>query len=270
MSVHSDSIRLENQDCLEGMSSLASGSVDLVVTSPPYNLGIDYNEYDDSSSRENYLSWIEDWGEHVARVLSSDGSLFLNVGSKPTDPWVPHEVLDCLRDCFQLQNEIHWIKSIAVQQDSYDEDVSVNVGHYKPINSDRFVNQCHEYIFHLTLDGTVSLDRKAIGVPYKDKSNVDRWENDNRDRRCRGNTWFIPYETISDGDTDRPHPATFPPQLAEMAMKLHGIDEIDLAMDPFVGIGSSALAAQRLGIDFIGFEIDDQYLKVAQDRLGDP
>lgn len=269
MSNISESVTLKHQDCLEGMTSFDSGSVDLVVTSPPYNLGIEYNEYDDSNSRDNYLAWIEDWGQEVTRILSSNGSLFLNVGSKPTDPWVPHEVLETLRNDFVLQNEIHWIKSIAIQQKSYDEDVSVNVGHYKPINSDRFVNQCHEYIFHLTCEGDVSLDRKAIGVPYKDKTNVDRWEGDNRDLRCRGNTWFIPYNTINNRDSDRPHPATFPPELAEMAMKLHGLSDIELAMDPFLGIGSSAVAAKRLGVNFMGFEIDEQYLEQARERIGE-
>lgn len=260
-------IKLLHGDCMEQMESMESGSIDCVVTSPPYNLGIEYNEYNDDSDRENYLSWIHGCGTKIADLLSPEGSLFLNVGSMPTDPWVPHEVISTLRDIFQLQNEIHWIKSIAVQQESYEEEVAINVGHYKPINSPRFINQCHEYIFHLTLSGDVPLDRTAIGVPYKDKSNVERWDSGGKDLRCRGNTWFIPYQTISNRSTDRPHPATFPPALAEMAMKLHGLDRIDQAMDPFLGIGSSALAASRLDCDFIGIELDETYLDETKNRL---
>ncbi len=261
---HSANIQLYNQDCREGMKQkLDEKSVDLVVTSPPYNLGIDYNAYDDSQSRESYLQWIAGWAEQVKQVLSDSGSLFLNLGSKPSDPWVPHEVLIRLREYFKLQNEIHWIKSITVK----DENKTVSVGHYKPVNSSRYVNQCHEYIFHLTKNGDVPLERLEIGVPYKDKSNIDRWDSAGEDLRCRGNTWFIPYKTITNRSDDRPHPASFPPRLAEMAMRLHGVDKIGKVMDPFLGIGSSALAAEKLNLDFIGFEIDEQYLKTAQKRL---
>ena len=70
-------------------------------------------------------------------------------------------------------------------------------GHFKPINSPRFLNDCHEYIFHFTPRGRTIIDRLALGVPYADKSNIARWSHTRgRDRRCRGNTWFIPYETI--------------------------------------------------------------------------
>ena len=79
---------------------------------------------------------------------------------------------------FTLQNTIHWIKSIAIDRDAaggaaLDRDLAV--GHYKPINSARFVNDCHEYVFHFTRHGETALDRTAIGVPYQDKSNVTRW-----------------------------------------------------------------------------------------------
>ncbi len=260
-------ISLLNQDCLEGIKDLEAKSIDLVVTSPPYNLGIDYNIYDDNQSRKSYLSWMKEWGQEVKRVLSDEGSVFLNLGSKPSDLWVPHEVLFALRDVFELQNEIHWIKSIAAEIETENAEENINFGHYKPVNSNRFINQCQEYIFHLTKNGDVKLDRLAVGVPYKHKSNVSRWKSNDRDLRCRGNTWLIPYNTINSRVKDRPHPASFPPALAKMAMQLHGTDRIKRAMDPFLGIGSSALAAQKLGIDFIGFEIDKQYLQTARRRL---
>ena len=86
---------------------LAPGSVDVVVTSPPYNLGIAYSQYDDSGSRAEYLAWLGRWAGQVRRVLSSAGSLFLNMGSKPTDPWGPYDVLMVMREYFHLQNQIH-------------------------------------------------------------------------------------------------------------------------------------------------------------------
>lgn len=262
------------QDCLKGMREhLRDASVDVVVTSPPYNIGIDYKGYHDTLSREDYLKWMGEVGAEIRRVLTEDGSFFLNVGSKPTDPVVPFQLLAAMQEHFKLQNVIHWVKSIAIMKSEVGhypgiiQDVAV--GHYKPINSKRFVNDCHEYIFHFTKRGDVPLDRLAIGVPYQDKSNIARWSNASNGVHCRGNTWFIPYETIQNRDKDRPHPATFPVELPSRCIKLHGLDRVRLVMDPFLGIGTSAVACRRLGVPFVGFDIAEDYFAWACDRLTD-
>jgi site-specific DNA-methyltransferase (adenine-specific) len=140
------------------------------------------------------------------------------------------------------------------------------VGHYKPINSDRYLNDCHEFVFHFTPAGETRLDRLALGVPYQDQSNVARWRGASGGVRCRGNTWFIPYETIQRRDRDRPHPATFPSRLPEQCLRLHGLSRIELAMDPFVGLGSTAVACARLGVKFVGSDLDETYLSQAVSR----
>ncbi|MCB1089486.1 MAG: site-specific DNA-methyltransferase, partial [Verrucomicrobiae bacterium] len=102
-------------------------------------------------------------------------------------------------------------------------------------------------------------------------SNIARWQHTHgKDKRCRGNTWFIPYETITQRSKDRPHPATFPVKLAEQCAHLHGKTLASLTMlDPFLGIGHAAEAAVKLGVDqFIGFDIDEVYLEEACERLG--
>ena len=256
---------LYNEDCIDGMRErLAPGLVDAVVTSPPYNLGTAYKSYDDSIGREDYVQWLGRWGAAVHEVLKDDGSLFLNIGGKPSDPWGPFEVLLELRQHFTLQNVIHWVKSISIQKDDvgYYPGVSgnVSVGHYKPINSSRYINDCHEYIFHLTKTGNVSLDRLSIGVEYQDKSNIGRWGSADRpDRRCRGNTWFVPYKTIKSRDKQRPHPATFPVKIPKMCLQLHGVAEGGLVLDPFMGIGNTAIAATELRLNCVGFEIEADY-----------
>ena len=146
-------------------------------------------------------------------------------------------------------------------------DRTLAVGHYKPINSQRFLNECQEFIFHFSPRGRTPLDRLAIGVPYQDKSNVARWQGTGADLRCRGNTWFIPYSTIQNRKRDRPHPATFPPRLPRQCLQLHGLSRIVLAMDPFLGLGSSAVACAELGVNFVGVEIDRAYLDEAIQRV---
>jgi site-specific DNA-methyltransferase (adenine-specific) len=253
-------------DCVSGMSELPDASVDITVTSPPYNLGIKYGKYSDKESRELYLKWCQKWASQIRRLLKNDGSFFLNIGSAPSKPMLPHELTLQLRDMFVLQNVIHWIKAITIED--RDGDIR-SYGHFKPISSKRFLNDCHEYIFHFTKTGRVDIDRLAIGVPYQDKSNISRWSHTRgSDLRCRGNTWFIPYETIQSRQKQRPHPATFPVQLAEWCIKLHGVSRVSTMLDPFLGIGNSAVAAQRCGVrEFIGFEIDETYLAEAKRRL---
>ena len=167
----------------------------------------------------------------------------------------------------ELQNTFHWIKSITI--DTPEEDEPVSRGHFKPINSERYITDCHEYVFHFTKTGNVKLDRLEIGVPYKDKSNINRWgHTSGKDKRCRGNTWFIPYKTIRSRDLQRPHPATFPVQLAKNCIRLHGVQENTLVMDPFVGLGSAAVAARECHVDwFVGFDIEREYLKHARKLL---
>lgn len=250
------------------MAELPAASVDLVVTSPPYNLGVRYSNFSDTADRPGYLRWCKRWAAEIARLLQPAGSFFLNVGAAPANPMFPHELALELRELFVLQNTIHWVKSISIEEP---EGEIVSRGHFKPINSQRFLNDCHEYIFHFSKTGRVELDRLALGVPYQDKTNIARWSHTaGRDRRCRGNTWFIPYQTIQSRDKERPHPATFPIELVENCVRLHGVQKVTTMLDPFLGIGNSAIAAQRCGIPrFIGFEIDETYLAETRRRIAD-
>jgi len=252
-------LRLE--DCVSGMARLPDAEVDLVVTSPPYNLGVRYRKYSDRQDRESYLKWSRKWAGQIRRVLKPGGSFFLNIGAAPSNPMLPHEIVFQFRRLFVLQNTIHWIKSIAIEDRTF--------GHFQPISSPRFLNDCHEYVFHFAKTGRIEIDRLAIGVPYQDKSNIARWSHTRgRDKRCRGNTWFIPYQTIQSREKERPHPATFPVQLAEWCVKLHSVSRIETMLDPFLGIGNSAVAARNCGVGkFVGFEIDETYLAEARRRL---
>lgn len=243
------------------MGTLPARTVDIVVTSPPYNIGVRYRKYSDRQDRQSYLQWCANWAAEIRRLLKPGGSFFLNVGAAPSNPMLPHEIVFRLLDLFVLQNTIHWIKSIAIDDRTF--------GHFKPISSKRFLNDCHEYIFHFTKSGRVELDRLACGVPYQDKSNIARWSHARgRDKRCRGNTWFIPYQTIQSREKERPHPATFPVQLGEWCIRLHSKARVRTMLDPFLGIGNSAVAAKNCGVrKFIGFEIDQSYLAEAKRRL---
>ena len=246
-------------------------SVDVIVTSPPYNLNKNYRSYVDKKERNEYLSWLSEVARTSYDILKNEASFFLNVSGAPSDSLLPLEVAKAFFDSgYKLQNTIHWIKSISIEKEdlaktgSFSPSKNVSLGHFKPIISERFLNDFHEYIFHFTKDGDVKLDKLAIGVPYQDKTNIGRWKSSKEDKRDRGNVWFIPYQTIR---KERPHPAIFPERLPYLCIKLHGIKKGMLVYDPFMGIGNTALACIQLNVNFIGTEIDYGYIQSAQERI---
>ena len=245
-------------DCLTIMGQMPRESVDVVVTSPPYNLNLSYNVYDDSRDEQDYVAWMSDVCGQVRDLLKPDGSFFLNIAGSNSRPYLPFELMVRLRQIgFYLQNHITWIKSIAMPKDA--------AGHYKPVGGKRFLHHNHEHIFHLTLTGKVELDRLAIGVPFKDKSNIAR-RGHARDLRCRGDTWFIPYDTVQSRAKKFHHPSTFPVMLPRWCIRLHG-QANPLVLDPFMGTGTTLVAAQLEGARGIGIDIDPAYVAVAQSRL---
>jgi site-specific DNA-methyltransferase (adenine-specific) len=162
-----------------------------------------------------------------------------------------------MRDLFALQNSIVWVKSISIGEES--------VGHFKPVNSRRYLNHTHEHVFHFTKEGQNPVDRLAVGVPFKDKSNIARWGHA-EDRRCAGDVWFIPYQTIRSKAQRDHHPSPFPVELPGRCIKLHGKERATV-LDPFLGVGATLLAAQRLGCRGLGIEIDAGYAEAAAWRL---
>ncbi|BAK85053.1 DNA-methyltransferase [Komagataeibacter medellinensis] len=244
-------------DCVRAMRRMEAGSVDVVVTSPPYNIGLKYRTYRDRLAEEGYLDWMVQVAAEVRRVMRPDGSFFLNVAGSSAQPWLPFELMVRLRELFVLQNHISWVKSISVGMDTH--------GHFKPVNSSRYLNRNHEHLFHLTLKGDVGLQRLDIGVPYKDKSNIVR-RGHRQDRRCRGDTWFIPYETVQGRAQKFHHPGTFPVRLPQMCIRLHG-KVAPVVLDPFMGTGTTLVAAVREGGQGIGIDLDTIYVNVARERV---
>jgi site-specific DNA-methyltransferase (adenine-specific) len=228
-------------DCVAGLNSLPENSVACVVTSPPYNIGIKYGIHDDN--RDDYLEWMQSVFVGIKRVLADDGHFFLQVGGIPTNPLIYERVLrQALAAGFVVQNAIVWVKSIAIDDVTY--------GHFKPVNSKRFDNNTHEFIFHLTKTGVVPL----IGLsPFLE------------DTLC-----FIPYVTANK-IKDRPkHPAMFPLALPERCIKLSGVPKGSLVVDPFVGSGTTLIACENLGMEGLGFDIDSAYVESANRRLERP
>ena len=245
-------------DCLAHLNAMPPASIDVCVTSPPYNIGVAYGQHHDRMPAGAYLAWMAEVGAALARVLREDGSLFLNVGGTGAQPWLAHDVARAMAGgLWTLQNHIVWVKSLSIGADT--------IGHFKPIQSRRFLNNNHEAIFHFSRGGAVPVDRLAVGVPFKDKSNIARWGHA-RDKRCGGNVWFMPYETVNSRAKKFGHPAGFPVEVPRRCILLHGKPGATV-LDPFLGAGTTLVAAARLGLPGTGIELDPAYADAAAARL---
>ena len=230
-------------------------SVDLIVTSPPYNVGKTYDSFTDTYSASAWCDFLDDMFTLFEMILKPEGSVFINFGTIPSQREAKVMFEKKMIEVFQIQNEIIWVKSITVNNTSR--------GQFKPIGGSRFLNPMHESIYHLSKDKDVKLNRKALAVQHQDQSNKKRFKS-TQDGRCRGDVWFIPYETKQKRGG---HPCPFPVALPTNCILLHGA-ETGLVVDPFVGSGTTLLAAQNLGWNAVGFDISEKYIQLCDHRLG--
>ncbi|MDD1674363.1 MAG: site-specific DNA-methyltransferase [Methanomicrobiales archaeon] len=257
--------RIYTLDCREGLTMLDPGTVDVIVTSPPYNIGTGYHTYRDQMPQRDYISWLQEVVSGCRQVMKENASLFFVMGGTLKNPWIPLEAACAFRSILVLQNMIHWIKSITIPCEyliacpaSAHE---LQIGQKKPDVSDLHHPIGHEFIFHFTKHGDVHLGKFPTEEMRSGTGAAD--QPTNTEVRDPGNAWFIP--DAQPGETR--HPAVFPVRLARACIVDHGSGSTSLVLDPFMGIGSTALACLELGADFIGFEIDPAYAAIANQRI---
>ena len=289
-------------DCLDGISTLPEQSIDICTTSPPYNLGIQYGVYKDNLPRIEYLSWLDKLFKNIKSVLKDDGHFWLNVGYSNIDPWVGMDVAQVARNYFVLQNNFIWVKSITIDNVTKGHFKPINSERFANATWEHLFHftktgnvKCDKlavgvpYMWDCNIDNSGRIKgRLAKKFGFKnildfnqnaDQSTKLKFELELADKlsntktksnvRCQGNTWFIPYDTIANREKHRgTHPATYPVALIENCIKFSGIRS-GILLDPFMGSGSSAIAALNRGLEYIGYEIDSNYKMFAEDRIID-
>jgi len=252
-----------NQDCLEWMRSQPDHSIDVVVSSPPYNRGIAYNTYHDRKT--DYIKWMGSVWREVCRVLKPAGHLVMNIAGNGKDPFLAYEIAQTVP--WRLQNNIVWAKAVEFQGHIHGRS-TVN------INSKYVLPHGHETVWHFTESGRTPIDIKASAVPYRPEYAEDNFRRTGRTHRPTTTCWHIPYETTGYmGQSsvslkgDKKHPAIFPRELVRHCLRVAGSQPHHIIYDPFGGTGTTAVVAKEFGCEYVITEIDPDYCDFMKERL---
>lgn len=222
---------------LDVMQTMDAGSVDLIITSPPYK---DVDGYQTAVTPATFSLCY--------KILKENSLFFLNFGHLAEDKFRPFSTCQMAMDCgFKLNDTITWVKN-----------------HYKPIQGERRLNNLSEFIFVLYKGEMPKLNRLAVGIPYVDKTNAKRF-NGGKDLHCAGNVWYIDYPTINSSE-QKPHADRFPVELPERCIKLCGYPVTNV-LDPYCGSGTVGVACQKLHKTFTGIEINPVHVDRAMEIL---
>ncbi len=260
------------RDCVEGLQALPAGSVELVFADPPYNIGYEYDLYNDRQSAEGYLDWSQRWIKAVGRVLRPDGTFWLAIGDEYAAELKVLAQTECQLKC---RSWVIWYYTFGV-------------------NCQKKFSRSHTHLLHFVCDEgkfTFNADDPAVRVPsarqlvYADRRADPRGRLPDdtwilRPQDVAGgfspleDTWYFPRVAGTFKQRAGWHGCQMPEQLLARIIRVSSHPG-DWVLDPFAGSGSTAVVARKLRRRPLGFEISPNYALQASNRLaevqpGDP
>jgi DNA modification methylase len=249
-------------DCIAGLEGLEEGSVDLAFADPPFNIGYDYDVYQDRKKSEDYLAWTKRWGEGIHRVLKPEGTFWLAIG----DEYAAELKILFQKDLgFTCRSWVIWYYTFGV-------------------NCKTKFSRSHAHLFHFTRhEQKFTFNDMAVRVPSA-RQLVYGDRRANKNGRLPDDTWILRPQDLPEGfqadqDTwyfprvcgtfkERAgfHGCQMPEQLLGRIIKVSS-NPGELVLDPFGGSGTTLVVAKKLGRDYLGFELSDNYYQKIEERL---
>lgn len=249
-----------NDDCIKKMKEMDAESVDIIICDPPYNIGKDFGNDSDKQKMDEYLIWCDEWITECIRIIKPKGTLYIYGFS---------EILSFIR--VRININVRWI-----------------IWHYtnKVTPSLNFWQRTHESILCCYKEKPL-FNRDAVREPYTDtflKNAAGKVRKATKGRFSNGETETI-YNAHENGALPRDvikisalaggagkkervnHPTQKPLALCEKLIEASKNGEDTLLVVPFAGSGSECVAAKKANINFIGFEINEEYVALCNERL---
>ena len=248
-----------NKSCVEGMKEIEAETVDLIIADPPYNIGKDFNNQSDKQRMTDYLTWCDEWISECIRILKPTGILYIYGFS---------EILAYIR--VRIDIPVRWLVWCYKNRMG-----SPKLNHYQ---------RSHESILCCSKSTHPHFTRDEIRIPYSDtyKKTHGKIRKTNDKSRFGGvETTYdvnplgaLPRDVIEcpvlaggAGKKERVnHPTQKPLHLCRTLIKSVLSENMKIVI-PFVGSGSECVAAKELGLEYIGFEINPDYIELANSRL---
>ena len=242
-------------DCIDGMKQIEDNSIDLVITSPPYNVGVKYDSWDDLKQSSDYFDFAKNWLTEVYRILKPTGRIALNI---------PYEVNFLNRGGRIFFASEYWR---IMQQIGYKWAGLVDLHEAQPQRVKRtvwgsYLSASAPYIYN---------PKECVIIAYKEtwkrkiKKSYFEDKTDSKKKEFIELVFGIwKYKAETKGLTE----ANFSEDLPLKALKILS-DEGDIVLDPFMGSGTTAVACIKLKRNFIGFEISKEYCDIANKRIAD-
>ncbi len=250
-----DNCLIYNLESLEAMKAIKAPFVDLTITSPPYNIG---KEYEKNMPIDSYVNWCQKWMEEIHRITKNSGTFWLNLGylelpNKAKALPITYLLWD--KSPFYLIQEVIWNYGAGVAAKNF----------LSPRNEKLlwYVKNLNSYIFNLD-------DVRDKNVKYPN-------QRKNGKLRCNplgknpSDVWQIPKVTSGKNRSSKErtsHPAQFPETLIERIVKASS-NKKQIIFDPFLGSGTSAIIALKNNRKFVGIELSKDYCKIAKERILD-
>ncbi len=253
--------KIHQGDCVNGLKQLPDESIDLVFADPPFNIGYEYDEYDDRLDSEKYLDWSSQWMGEVYRTLKSDGAFWLAIG----DEYAAELKVEATKLGFHTRNWVVWYYTFGVHCKS------------------KFTRS-HAHLFYFVKDEKkFTFNFSDVAVPsarqlvYNDKRGnpAGRTPDDTwilRPQDCPEgfeadeDTWYFPRVAGTFKERAGFHGCQMPEQLLGRIIRACS-NEDEIVVDPFSGSATTLRVAKKLGRNFFGFELSEDYAKRGMQRV---
>ena len=258
-------------NCVEVMANLPESCVDLIVTSPPYNVGIDYDSYNDRQSMEDYWQFTKNWLSESYRILKDDGRIAVNI---------PYEVnvqdrggrILFMSEFYQIMKNLgfKFFGLVDLNEQSPHRSKTTAWGSWMSPSAPYIYNPKECVILgykknHIKkIKGEPQWKGELVDLEQEDGTIKQKMMYQDEDKKDFMSLVYGQWEYFA--DTKQQTKATFSMDIPMKAIKILTYRN-DIVLDPFTGSGTSLVAAEVSGRRWLGIELSENYTKVAKDRV---